>query len=569
MRKMLVVGFVFLFLFTGLVAHSQAQVAPGTFAPFTEGPAIVAGNPEAAAFPLSVGFPRWLRDSRGIQLGLCLDVAPGAAGLLEAPPCPSLEADPVTGDVIAAAYYVSSVVMCNDPLECDQTPGAVPPNGEVYILEFAALAEPDPLGLEPPEAPGMLVRLRPGTAALSTPFNVETPFGNFPDLDIAPGRDEVRSFPTVDPALMKFRGNGTAGLADVFAPEAVPPAPPIAPIPVGPFPGFLSNGITTAPLNGSGGSTFRVIGAPGSNIDVATDKVGVEGKLFTTPTAEAGGLLGDRATIAVKGKNATGVMFARSNAAAGMNITQVAGAAGTTQMTQDPADTTRFFAAFPIANLPDMEVGISATALDATPAAIPELEDIAFVMNDTVKITNATFNAARGGTLTVRAQSSMGNGTRRAPGPTLTVESVPDMTPAAVGTALGTMTRGRFTLREAGATAPAFVRVKSSMGGSMTVPVSVRGAQAATDIVTIQSAVWNSRNQSLVIRAKSNVRGSTFTFQSAATADPTVPGAALEGTARGGRMTLRDVVVPPPFVRVESSGGGFQTVPVDVNVPRR
>jgi hypothetical protein len=557
MKKVLVFGFMFLFLFTGLAA--QAQVPPGTFAPFVEGPAIVAGDPEAAIMPASVGFPRWLRDSRGIQLGLCLEqVAP----LLEAPPCPGLETDPVTGEVIAASYYLASVVMCDDPLECDQSPGAVPPNGEIYIIEFAAGVEaPDPAAPEAPEGPGLIVRLRPGNVPLTTPFNVQTPFGNFPGLDLAPGRDEVRSFPAVPPALMKFRGNGTAGLIDVFAPEPVPGQPPIPPIQAGPFPGFIGNGLTAAPFRGPGGITFRVDGPRGSGITAQTNNVAVEGKVFTTPTAQAGGFLVERGTMAARGRN-NGVLFASTNVAgATIQITSIAGQAANTTMITDPANPTRHFAVFPMGNLGgETEVGVSATVRDAAGTPVAQLEDIAHVMQDTITAAPATF---RNGRLTVSARSSI-PGSARAPGATFTFESVTSMNPADVGfvaTPLqGTIRGGRFTATNAAQ--PPFVRINSSLGGSMIVPVKT--TPQTGEIITIRRAIFNVARGTLSINASSSVRGTALTVEGVDSLGNVLAGPSGNlGTITRGSLNVPGLVVPPPFVKVSSPGGAAtMTVPI-------
>lgn len=563
MRKALGIGLMFLIVFTGGTVQAQPP-APGTFAPFVEGPPIAAGDPEAAIMPLSVGFPRWLRDSRGVQLGLCLEQAPEGAGQDEIPPCPGMEFDPVSGLPIAASYYLASVVMCDDPLECDQTPGAVPPNGEIYIIEFAAGAEPDPLGLEPPEGPGLLIRLRPGTVPLSVPFNVQTPFGTFNGLGLADGRDEVRSFPEVAPGLMKFRGNGTAKAVDTFTPEPVPGQPPAPPFQVGPFPGFISNGATGAPLNGPGGSAVRVIGPPGSNIDVQTSNIVVEGKVFTTPTAQAGGLLVERGTMTA-GARGNGVLFASTNVPSGdIRITQIAGVPQNPPlpMTVDPA-TGRAFLVFPMGNIGgETEVGISATVFDAAgPAGAPvaQLLDIAHLMQDTITAGPATFTNGR---LSVTARSSV-PGTARAPGATFTFESVTSMNPTDLGfvaTPLtGTVRGGRFTAT--GVAQPPFVRINSSLGGSLIVPV--RTVPQTGEIINFRNAVFTNARRTLTATAASSVRGAVLTFAGVDANGNVIPGQENLGPVTRGRLNMTNVVVPPPFLKA-SSAGASMTIPVTV-----
>lgn len=555
MRKLSILGLMFMFLFMGLAVQTEAQLTPG--------PGLVAGNPEVAVLgAASVGTPRWLRDARGIQLGLCTDQLAGFP--VEPPPCPGLLVNDPTLPLpnFGVTYYMSSVVMCNDPLECDQSLGAVPPNGEIFILEFLAGAE-NPAAGEPPEPPAsFLVRLR--NLVVPGDYRVETPYGNFGPFTTGPpdnqGRlPEIREFPVLAPTAEVFRGNGTAATPVPGVnpdPEAVPPLP-LVDVPA--FPGFLGNGLSTAPLNGTT-SIFRVIGPTGSGIDVQTKEALVEGKVFTTPTAQAGGLLVERGTMAARGARATGVLFASSNAAARMQITQVAGITQTPPIEMTPDNATgRFFTTFPVTTGGQIELGISVTALDAAGVAIAELIDIAHVMQDTVAVRSATI---RNGTLTVQATSSV-PGSARAPGGTITtVESVPNMTPGAVGTPIpnGTIARGRFTAPIVGA-APTFVRVTSSLGGTLTVPV--RTTPQTAEIITIRSAVFNSARGTLTVSASSSVRGTALTVEGVSSMTDPLAVVTNLGTIARGRLTVPNVTVPPAFVRVNSAGATM-TVPVTI-----
>ncbi|MHC1745503.1 MAG: hypothetical protein AB9873_21110 [Syntrophobacteraceae bacterium] len=497
------------------------------------------------------GFPAWLRDTKGIQLQLC-DQGGGVNGLA---PCPSLT--PATATAGSEAMFYNASAGMGDPVEFPNAP--IPPNGELFLGNFfleAAGIDPtlplDPLENAPLVINGGRIRLRnlvvPGT------YTVQTPVGTF-TFDAAPGVTEIDELlPTNVDALapfnlamtgpiQRFRGNGTGSIA--VPPDFTPPAAGL--------PGFIGNGVDTAPL--IGGGTFAVVGPPGSGINVSTTSFAVEGKVYTTLQAAAGGLVVERGTMTGGGR-ATGVLFAQTNVLGGsMEITSIA---GVTQipplaMIADVANPGRFFRAFPMGNLTgETEVGMAVTVRDALGAPAAGLEELPHIMQDTVSITSATYRAGR---LTVNAASSV-PGTARAPGARLTVQSVPSMDPLAVGVDLGAMTGRSFSL--AIAPAPAFIRVRSSLGGSLSVPVKT--TPPAGEIIAIRSATFSQRTGALTVQATSSVRGAALTADSVDAAGAVISN--LGALARN-RLVVPNLTAPPSYVRV-SSAGASMTVPVTI-----
>ncbi len=466
-----------------------------------------------------------------------------------------------------------------DPVEFPGEPAT--PNGELFLGIFfieAAGVDPtlpaDPVENVPLVSNGGRIRLR--NLAVAGNYTVQTPVGNFVFIAAADNQGRVRDIDellptTVDAAapftgalgpsapIQRFRGNGTGDVALDPIP-AIPPDPAVPGFtPPTAGPGFIGNGVTLAPL--TGGGVFRVIGPAGSGIDVSTSNFSVEGKIFTTPEALAGGLVVERGTM-IGGARANGVLFAQTNVLGGtMEITSIAGVTQPTPiaMTADPAIPGRFFAPFAMGNLTgEPTVGMSVTVRDAAGAVAPGLEELPIVLQDTVAVRSATFNAGRAGQpgrLTVSASSSVpGSATVR--GAVLSVQSVDAL--GNVLAELGTITGRSFAVPVA--SPPALVRVNSSLGGSMTVPVRVRGVPA-TEVITVRSATFTRGRGALAITASSSVRGNPLTVQGVDHAGNPVGPPLGQIVGRG--LRAANVVVPPAFVRVSSTGAST-TIPVTI-----
>ncbi len=435
MKKTLTVSFVFVFLAMGLAVQAQAQLV---------GPL----NPDT-------GFPLWVRDVANTQVGLCT-----AGGGNEAPPCPGFEPDPLTGAILEAMYYGAEAIV-------DMGDAAGTSVLAIFGVEAAGA---DPVAGDPALVSNfILLRIRTDNPpAADRAFSVAHPWGapitgtipaNENDHRVEIAVDLEAPFPPdglvpLAGPITHFIGNGTAGAC--FGVN------------------FLGDGVTLAnliaPVPGGSGLTNISVTVDGTTVESG---LAVQGMLFVPPGAE--NVVFDRSTVDLRGTRGTGTLIGSTIfAGATMNVTAVNGApTGPIPLASDPA-TGRFFARFPVAGA-TAPVTVTVNVTSADPLLPGGTIDIPVVMQDTVAVRNATFSINRRtgvGGLSLSPTSSIS-----APRPTFTVESTDKLgNPVAGGFSQAFPPTGRRgALRVENLTSPpGFVKITSSFGGQIILPVTIR-----------------------------------------------------------------------------------------------
>lgn len=422
----------------------------------------------AAVGPTDVatGFPTFYQDNVGLQLGPCDVVNFDPILGVNNPPCPGLAltnpvGDFVVGNIEEVSFYRTEANI--GPLV----------TGELFRLRIEVQG-----GVLPPESVNNAVRLRlrslvvPGdyTIQATPPFfltdfvvNVPDPgVGNpIPDVDVELPGGALAIAPLFSLALpgnvQTFIGNGTGAL--------VPPV----------LGTFIGDGLTPAPMDNA--AVFRVIGPPGSGIDVTEPNWVVEGKVagqvvvltVNSATFKRGAVPGIQGghvdVIATSDPLATVTVDGLTP----LPVAMVGNGAG------------QFFAHIPVA---DPTLLPATVAVTATLAGVPPVvTTVNQPLVDVVTITKAEYNAFLQ-TLDIEAKSSDLFGA-----PTLTAFN------ANTGANLGALVGGVLSVPLVAAP-PDRVRVTSSAGGVARTDVTVTTLRLRLVDFIQSTSTWDLRGNS-------------------------------------------------------------------------